>query len=132
MKRVLPYRTTAIIVLSLFAVVFTTLGACSNQGEGDRCEVENGNDDCKTEEGLICYPSEQLNNKSNSDRCCPTDRTKATQAVCQTPVDVVGNDATAPTDTGPPITPDANVPNADAATATDASDAGSDADADAQ
>jgi hypothetical protein len=117
-KRVRTYRKTASIVVGCFLAGFVALAACSNQGEGERCDSLNGNEDCKTDQGLICYPKGQLTN-TNSDRCCPADRTKATEPVCQTPVDPVGNDATAPADTGPPITPDANVSDADA-TAADA------------
>jgi hypothetical protein len=93
--------------------------ACSDQGEGDRCQIENGDEDCKASEDLVCTASAILNG-SNSDRCCPRDRTRATAFVCRTPPDN-GSDAIAPGDTGPPPTADAAV--------NDASDGGAEADA---
>lgn len=101
--------------------------ACSNQGEGERCEVANGNDDCKTDEGLICYRADQLADRT-SDRCCPADRTKAKHPVCQTPVNIVG-DAATPADTGPPPTSDAGDAGAKEAGPEDASSDAADADA---
>ncbi|HVJ92406.1 MAG TPA: hypothetical protein VM580_21545 [Labilithrix sp.] len=101
------------------AALFTIVVACSNQGEGERCEVANGNDDCKTDQGLICYPAKELGKNVESDRCCPADRAKATHPVCKTSIAVEG-DATAPADTGPPP----NEPDAEP-------DAGADADAEA-
>lgn len=88
--------------------------ACSNQGEGERCEILNGNDDCNTEEGLICFPMTQLRN-TNSDRCCPADRSRATHPVCKTSADPGGGDSAPPPDTGAPSpTPDAGpTPDAD-------------------
>ena len=123
-------RSAGIALLVAVGGFIAIASACSNQGEGERCEIANGNDDCKTDEGLSCYPAGQLVDQT-SDRCCPTDRSKATHPVCRTPVDIVG-DAATPADTGP-------APSGDASTADtgtqDASteDASSDAsDADAQ
>lgn len=106
------------LVTTFAALVFVGT-ACSNNGEGERCESENGNDDCKTDEGLICYPKGQLN--TNADRCCPADRTKATHPICKAAVSIA-TDATTPADTGP-------APVSDAAGESDAADAASDADA---
>lgn len=83
----------------LITAGFIALAACSNQGEGERCEIANGSDDCKTDEGLICYSATDLG--STSDRCCPSDRSKATHPACKTPISGVGSDAQAPTDSGP-------------------------------
>jgi hypothetical protein len=96
----------------LFAGVLVVASACSNQGEGERCDVLNGDDDCKTDDGLICYRAADLNN-SNSDRCCPRDRARATNPVCKTPLSTVTNDAQAPTDSGPtPVIPDSSTNDA--------------------
>lgn len=73
--------------------------ACSNQGEGERCEILNDNEDCSSADGLICTAASSLNN-SISDRCCPADRLRATEAVCKAPINVSG-DASAPANTGP-------------------------------
>ncbi len=107
-----PRRTWGIALFAVASAFIVVASACSNQGEGERCEILNGNEDCKTDEGLICYPQAQLRN-SNSDRCCQLDRSKATHPVCKTSVDVTG-DATPPPDTGPPTTGDSGGPDADA------------------
>ena len=99
-------RATLIVVSSLAAIGIEA--ACSNQGEGEVCSIANGSDDCKTDIGLICYDARQLNNPT-SDRCCPSDRSKATHPTCQAAIAIVG-DAQAPADTGPAVTiPDAQV-----------------------
>jgi len=96
----------------LFAGGLAAIGACSNQGEGERCESLNGDEDCKTDEGLVCYPAALLTN-TTSDRCCPRDRATATHPVCKIPVEIIGTDGEAPPDTGPPIpSPDADVEDA--------------------
>lgn len=120
--------------MAIVGAFVTVASACSNQGEGERCESLNGNADCKTDEGLICYPQAQLRN-TNSDRCCPADRSTAVHPVCKTSIDVGGGDASPPPDTGPPPDGDSGSPELDAsledASLEDASleDAGSDADA---
>lgn len=96
--------------------------ACSNQGEGEVCNIANGSDDCQTDQGLACYDHRVLTNV-DSDRCCPSDRSKSTHPACVTPISISGaGDATAPAETGPStnVTQDAQV-----------TDSGSDAPADA-
>jgi hypothetical protein len=120
-------RTALIVSLFLGSVIIVS-AACSNQGEGERCDVLNGDDDCKTDDGLICYRAADLNN-SNSDRCCPRDRARATNPVCKTPLSTVTNDAQAPSDSGPnPIIPDATPDANDGASQEDSgiADAGAD------
>lgn len=124
MKRAPSYRKAGLLA-TLLAAAFFVFAACSNQGEGERCDSLNGNDDCKTDEGLECYPAIRLNN-AGSDRCCPRNRAEATQPVCMTPVSVIGEDASTPADTGPPPSP--LVPDAEADAEVPA-DAGEDADA---
>lgn len=118
-------------VLLAVTGVLTAIGigtACSNQGEGEVCNIQNGSDDCQTDQGLACFDHHQLNNV-DSDRCCPTDRAKATHPACTTPITISGSgDATAPADTGPgTVTQDAQVTETgspvDAASSTDAADA---------
>ena len=115
--------------------VFVALAACSNGGEGERCQAENGNDDCQS--GLVCLAATQkafnggkgLVNPpfNNSDRCCPLDRASTTNPACTVPGSSVTGDAAPPGDTGPAA--DATADAADSSTARDA-DASSDADAD--
>ncbi len=115
---------SAAVVCLLFAAV-----ACSNGSEGDRCEFDNGNDDCQ--DGLVCIPATPRQGApfvvnppyNNSDRCCPLDRTTATHPAC---IELAGGtsdsgipDAT-PGDTG---TPDVSVDSADAADADSGQDA---------
>ena len=124
----IPHRRLGIALFALAGAFIAVASACSNQGEGEVCEFLNGNDDCKTDEGLICYPQAQLRN-TNSDRCCPVDRSKATHPVCKTSVET-GGDAMPTPDTGPPPTGDSGGPDADAGGEDAPSDAG-DLDADA-
>jgi len=128
-------RTVLPRVASLFSwmtigtvAIVAVVAACSNMGEGERCEALNGNDDCNS--GLVCYPAAQLSNNSPSDRCCPVDRSQARAPVCLTAVDIVP-DGGAPADTGPPSNTDASdaeTADSGAAEETGAPDAGEDAD----
>jgi len=114
---------------------FVTLAACSNQGEGDRCQAENGNDDCQT--GLVCLAATQKSFNggvglvnppyNNSDRCCPYERATATHPACQPlSTSATGDGAPPPADTGPKAdvtvdsAPDTSTPDADAAGDADA------------
>jgi hypothetical protein len=105
--------------------------ACSNQSEGDRCEFDNGNDDCQ--DGLICIPATPRQGApytvnpqyANSDRCCPPDQHQATHPACLPNTGTGGGDSAAP-ETGPPAEggPDTGV--GDASDAADAADAPND------
>lgn len=110
-------RSVALAILAGTALGLAVIAACSNQLEGEVCNIENENADCDTTQNLSCWQASQLNNVT-SDRCCPNDRSRATHPACVTAVAVGGlTDAQAPADTGPaPITTaDATVtPNADA------------------
>lgn len=108
----------ALVVASVFAAIGIET-ACSNQGEGEVCNVANGSDDCETGQGLVCYDARQLN-FTTSDRCCPADRSKSTHPTCVTSTSVVGSDAAAPAETGPTVTQDAQVTDASSTDATDA------------
>jgi hypothetical protein len=60
----------------------TCLGGCQGQGEGEQCNRlagNNGNDDCQS--GLVCNTS--VVSTPGFGRCCPTDRTQATTAICK-------------------------------------------------
>ena len=140
----LRYRFVGVSLASSLGVLtaLAALGACSDQGEGDRCQAENGNSDCAS--GLVCVAGSQkdfnggvglANGSPSSDRCCPADRSTATHPACTNPTFSGAGDGGAPSgETGPtPPTPDAtadspadsNVP--DGANGRDAS---ADADAD--
>lgn len=111
------------------------LWACSEQGEGERCEGSASNpsdsEDCAS--GLVCKRSSELNN-SDTPRCCPPDAAAASTNVCGTassgPLDaaIPSDDAT----TGDATVDAGNDADAaDAADASDAADAADAADADA-
>jgi hypothetical protein len=88
---------------ALFFAVGVTFLACSNQGEGDRCDQNDdngGDDDCQYP--LRCTAKSALNN-ALTDICCPGDRTQATTTVCSLHAGTA--DAAAPVDGGglPPV-----------------------------
>ena len=134
MSRGRRYGFVGILLMSMLGV-FTTLVACSDQGEGDRCQAENGNQDCQS--GLVCLAATQkpfsganvgLVNApyNNSDRCCPADRSQATHPACTPPTAPVSDSSIPPEATGPdaPIdspadTSDAGSSDADAGDASD-------------
>lgn len=53
-------------LLALGASVFTP--ACGRQGEGERCSLQNGDNDC--DGSLVCTPASRLRG-DGVDRCCP-------------------------------------------------------------
>jgi hypothetical protein len=125
MQRARRYRIVSIVLCAMLGGV-VILTACSNYGEGDRCEVLNGHEDC--ENPLVCTPKAQLNVPYNSsDRCCPENRATATHPACRVLENVVGGDAAPPPDTGP--LPDVTTVDS-AETSTPVPEAGGDADAD--
>jgi hypothetical protein len=100
------YRIVSIVVCTAVAA-FVALSACSNYEEGERCEVLNGNEDCK--DGLQCTPKAQINTPyDSSDRCCPVDRTTATHPACVVLTTPITTDA-APLDSNTGPTPDATI-----------------------
>lgn len=101
------------------------LAACSNNGEGERCEVlsaNNGNDDCQ--DGLVCVPAADLNVGYDNARCCPVDRNTASHPACARPQPALPPVAPTP-DSGPPV----EASTGDAAEASTPVEAGPDADA---
>jgi hypothetical protein len=120
MQRPRRYQIVS-IVLCLVLGGLGVVTACSNYGEGERCDVNNNNDDCQNP--LQCTPKAQINAPFNSsDRCCPVDRATATHPACTQLQATI--DAAAPPETGPGT--DATV---DAPVETSTVEAGTDADA---
>jgi hypothetical protein len=99
--------TSGVIAAS---IIMVAIAACSNGGEGARCETANGNSDCQS--GLVCMPGKQAApGWNNADWCCPpsSERATATAAPCiQGQSTVIGADGAAPSQT----TPDTSVPEA--------------------
>ncbi len=100
-----------VALLSLGAAVLAvalTLPSCSNQGEGDRCNVlgdNNGNDECQ--DGLVCTRAADLG--APTDLCCPPDRRNATTAVCRIAQNPLMGDAAPPPPPPPVCVDDAEV-----------------------
>ena len=68
---------TIVLPLALWGVLATTPG-CSRQSEGERCDGDNGDEDCAS--GLVCTDSQELG--TNADICCPPDLSTATDIAC--------------------------------------------------
>jgi hypothetical protein len=122
----------ACALVALAALDISTLPmGCSGQGEGERCDhlADNaGTDDCAGD--LVCTPASSLNgNDHNTDRCCPSDRRRATTFVCQLPTAGGIDAAPPPTDgaTGVPSDAPSDAPPVDAPSDAPPSDAPSDA-----
>jgi hypothetical protein len=120
----------ASIAVSVLVGGWIALSACSNQSEGERCDVANGDEDCKTDEGLVCFPKAQLSAPfNNADRCCPRDRSTAKTDPCKFPTNPIAGDSAPPGDTGPgpdvkvDAPTDSSDADAEAETSTDAADA---------
>jgi hypothetical protein len=69
----------AVLLFSLFSFA-TAAVACSNQGEGEFCDANNGNNDCQ--DGLECAPAPGVTGGANRDRCCPMPPATPTTAAC--------------------------------------------------
>ena len=137
MSRARRSRIVGVLMASMLCG-FVALTACSNAGEGERCQAENGNDDCQSP--LVCLAGGQkafnggvglvnppYNDNGNTDRCCPLDRAKASHPACVLLSTSGASDGSAPDgETGP--VPDATPDTAaDTSTIPDAADAASDA-----
>ncbi len=132
MSRARRIRFVGIMMATLVGGL-VTLAACSNQAEGDRCQAENGNDDCQS--GLVCLAATQKSFNggtglvnppyNSSDRCCPLDRSTATHPACvNLQTTITGDGAAPPPDTGPvqDATPEASQPETSTVDAADAAD----------
>jgi len=98
-------RKIAAFVTTFAVAAWVVLVACSNNGEGERCQVENNNDDCQ--DGLICLSKSNVNQGyNNGDRCCPVDRSTATHPACTQLQNPIAGDSAPPPDTGPTPTTD--------------------------
>jgi hypothetical protein len=69
-----------VALLGLGALALQT--SCSQEPEGERCDLNNGvsggDSDCN--DGLVCTSATELG--TETDRCCPADRTQATVPPC--------------------------------------------------
>ena len=105
-----------LVGLTLVGVSAIFMGACSNQAEGDRCDTQNGNDDCQ--DGLVCEPGKNI--------CCPQDPATATEPACQAP-STAGGEAGIPVEASPGTDSSVNDSATDAPADTGSFDATDDA-----
>ncbi|WP_394848044.1 hypothetical protein LZC95_11335 [Pendulispora brunnea] len=81
-----------VVALCVFGVIGAAFApGCSNQAEGERCSIDNGNADCESNLECVSVSAGQY-------RCCPNPRTSSSSAACRGEITL--NDATTPTDTG--------------------------------
>jgi hypothetical protein len=89
--------SVALAALPLLTLLLAGLaGACSNQGEGERCDQladNNGDSDCN--DGLTCQ-----NIGNYGFICCPADRTQATTTQCALNNPGINADSSPPGDDG--------------------------------
>lgn len=72
----MPFAFRSLAAFS-FVTALAVLSApgCSQQGEGERCDVtKNGDADC--DDGLLCVKASELH-EGITDRCCPPDGTES-------------------------------------------------------
>ena len=121
-RRVVPFLTAMLVIAS-------SSYACSNQSEGERCDAHNGNEDCG--DGLVCTAKGTLG--TDSDRCCPQNRSTATADVCKQSATPSGGDASIPVEDSSTSTDSAadSATNDGAASSDAASEAAADANDDA-
>jgi hypothetical protein len=114
-------RLCSLLLVVPWLLAIETLGACSNQSEGDVCDPQNGDSDCR--DGLSCKSAPGLTN--NQYRCCPSDSTQATTAACSAPSPSVDASPAPPEGGSTPDAPSSTPGEAglDAAGAIDAPDA---------
>jgi hypothetical protein len=90
----------SVAALSVFALALNT--SCAQQQEGERCDYNNGisggDSDCN--DGLQCYRAQDLGAGTESDICCPADRTTATVAPCIISSNSLNQDASVPSTDG--------------------------------
>jgi len=132
-------RTHVLQTASIVSALALLVVACSNQGEGGRCDPNANNEDCQS--GLICQKLEG----QESPLCCPPPSRPAKDPAClpgQLPVSDAGPKDAPPGTDAPNDTKTDAPPDSDAADTNDsaipdsepdvASDAKSDADADTE
>jgi hypothetical protein len=99
------------------AAAVLAAASCSNQGQGDRCDVNNGDSDC--ESGLVCTPLSVLPGLNettlNAAICCPPPGTNTSSTI-----DACSRSSRTVTDSGTSSSTDA-APAADDGSTKDAS-----------
>jgi hypothetical protein len=89
-------RLASSLVVGLLSVAIT-IGACSNESEGQPCSTANGNDDCN--DGLVCVKPPNAAATNAPTVCCPQDLSQATTTECSVPSFTLGDGSTAAPET---------------------------------
>jgi hypothetical protein len=76
----LSLRSFAAFTLASALTTALFMPACSQQGEGERCDSINGDTDC--DDGLKCVRASDLADE-RTDRCCDPDQTTFTDSRCR-------------------------------------------------
>jgi hypothetical protein len=115
--RAAPMRAPALSALALLALlgVVTSFTACSNQGEGEFCDMNNGSDDCQS--GLVCEKAPGITAAVNPTRCCPIPPAQPTTSACSLPTTTTLDASTEVPDVIPGIGPDVEAGSLNAASA---------------
>ena len=126
MQRRSRFARLVIGPLAVALVSALSVGACSNQGEGERCDNRGdhaGDDECQ--DGLKCLLVGSSSIPTENYRCCPADQTAPTVAACK-----VGQPPVPVREAGlPPADASADTGNVEASTDSSASDASTTTDA---
>jgi hypothetical protein len=104
------------LLLLAFVGAATASVACSNQGEGEFCDPNNGNNDCQ--DGLECIAAPGVTSAVNRDRCCPIPPAQPTTTACSLSTTTVIDAATEVPDVIPASEPDAEADGSPEASAT--------------
>ncbi len=118
-------RPWLLVVAALGALALALTTSCSQQQEGERCDLNNGisggDSDCK--DGLICTAAKDLG--TDTDRCCPQDRSQSQVTPCIISSSSLNQDA-APPSTGGGSMDASPSTESGSDTGSDAGDSGSD------
>jgi hypothetical protein len=85
-------RLRSALLLFPWLLALALFAGCNGQSEGQVCSTDNGSSDCG--DGLTCTAGSELGVMGA--RCCPSDRTQATTAVCSVHQNGIDADTSAP------------------------------------
>ena len=78
------FLRSSVLGLALASLTIGAFGvACGRQLEGERCSLDNGDNDCDSSENLVCTPASSLRNGADGvPRCCPESASDASSDRC--------------------------------------------------
>jgi len=92
-------RLVTLVSVPLLAA-FVVVAACSNEGEGEPCDPDNGNNDCQ--DGYACVVPPNPNATNAPHVCCPGEGQSPTTPECTVNGNVKTGDASPPPDSALP------------------------------